>query len=292
PLPDEPIVEMAVPPTDLDPGPMDEPEPIIIQFGIWPFHSLVRRRLDSCPTLVFPAIKLKGGGFSLPRRSKMLSEWKLIKSLHATPQSRNTIHRLGLNRIPKRQGDFPCTCHCGAEETVAHLTGECKDFEPLRDQLLPKWIELACVIEPTVRTELQTAAQDAANKAATEALAEDTNTTAEADALAEESTPADNDTPVKEAGPAPCFPALPTAAPELNNWVALPLLRWNAFDNSASQTAQHFVKLYQLASAGFIHLLWVARNDLAYSSIRWTRHRFVMDYNRRLQTDARATIPA
>ncbi|KAJ2073238.1 hypothetical protein GGI09_008974, partial [Coemansia sp. S100] len=87
PLPDEPIVEMAVPPTDLDPGPMDEPEPIIIQFGIWPFHSLVRRRLDSCPTLVFPAIKLKGGGFSLPRRSKMLSEWKLIKSLHATPQS-------------------------------------------------------------------------------------------------------------------------------------------------------------------------------------------------------------
>ncbi|KAJ2742631.1 hypothetical protein GGI20_004342 [Coemansia sp. BCRC 34301] len=96
--------------------------------------------------------------------------------------------------------------HCGAEETVAHLTGECRDFESFRDQFFLNWIALANTVAPALHKELT----EAAKKAAAEEQAE-------ANALA-----AEVGAPPPELSALPCvaaivFPALPVAAPELDN---------------------------------------------------------------------------
>ncbi|KAJ2815641.1 hypothetical protein GGI24_005980, partial [Coemansia furcata] len=142
--------------------------PIAIPFAMWSNHGAVRRLLDGAPPLVYPSVTLSGNNFSLPRFNATCMPWKAIKKLHATPEVRNTVHRLSINRIPKRQGLFPRECHCGALETVAHLTGICRDFAPLRDQFFPRWIALAHTLVPTIRDELQDAATEAARIEAAE----------------------------------------------------------------------------------------------------------------------------
>ncbi|KAJ2820453.1 hypothetical protein FBU31_005220 [Coemansia sp. 'formosensis'] len=87
------------------------------------------------------------------------------------------------------------------------------------------------------------------------------------------------------------LPQMPIVPPELDNWVALPLLQWGALADLKSTTAVHFLQLYQLAAAYFLHLLWVARNDLAYSDTRWTRQRFMVAFNLKLKSSAQAVFP-
>ncbi|KAJ2805165.1 hypothetical protein H4S07_004080 [Coemansia furcata] len=251
---------------------------------MWSNHGAVRQLLDGTPPLVYPSVTLSGDNFSLPRFNVTRTPWKAIKKLHATPEARNTVHRLSINRIPKRQGLFPRECHCGALETVAHLTGICRDFALLRDQFFPRWIALAHTLAPMIRDELQAAATEAAK-----------NEAAEKHAAAVERAMATNAPP-----PTPdtqsliiniSLPRLPVVPPELDNWVALPLLQWGALADLKSTTAVHFLQLYQLAAAHFLHLLWVARNDLAYSDTRWTRQRFMVAFNLKLKSSAQAVFP-
>ncbi|KAJ2437892.1 hypothetical protein GGF42_008477, partial [Coemansia sp. RSA 2424] len=108
------------------------PEPLAIPYELWSYHGTVRKMLDAAPPLTYPTITLSGGGYALSKYSETKTPWKAIRKLHATPQARNTIHRLSINRIPRQKGDYPKTCHCLAPETVAHLTGICKDFDPFR----------------------------------------------------------------------------------------------------------------------------------------------------------------
>ncbi|KAJ2480270.1 hypothetical protein IWW47_005964, partial [Coemansia sp. RSA 2052] len=49
--------------------------------------------------------------------------------------------------------------------------------------------------------------------------------------------------------------------------------------------AKQFMQLYLLAAALLIHILWVARNDNAYSAERWSRKRFMDTYNYQLRSD-------
>ncbi|KAJ2821894.1 hypothetical protein GGI24_004088, partial [Coemansia furcata] len=207
-----------------------------------------------------------------------------IKKLHATPEARNTVHRLSINRIPKRQGLFPRECHCGALETIAHLTGVCRDFAPLRDQFFPRWIALAHTLAPTIRDELQDAATEAARIEAAEK-----HTAAVERAMATNALPPTPDTQRLIINIS--LPRLPVVPPELDNWVALPLLQWGTLADLKSATAVHFLQLYQLAAAHFLHLLWVARNDLAYSDTRWTRQRFMVAFNLKLKSSTQAVFP-
>ncbi|KAJ2906887.1 hypothetical protein GGI21_003980, partial [Coemansia aciculifera] len=285
PLP-SPIADPTVPPPApaRTAAPAPAPEPIVVPFSTWRHHGLTRKLLDTAPPLPIPKVSLRGSGLELPTYTEFRTLWKMIKNLHATPQARGTVHRLALNRIPYRQGLSPKTCHCQAHETPAHLTGACPDFAPFREQFLQGFTTLANTVRHNVYGELKaSAARDAI--AATIAAQKKADTEA-----------AEAGVPSAAVPPIPpkrvSLSALPSSPPDLSDWTYLPLLRWTAYAKAtASPTATDFIKLYQLAAALLLHLLWVARNDNAYSADRWTRQRFLGRYNQRLLSDVSATIP-
>ncbi|KAJ1856681.1 hypothetical protein GGF49_005065 [Coemansia sp. RSA 1853] len=79
-------------------------------------------------------------------------------------------------------------------------------------------------------------------------------------------------------------------APQLENWLALPFLRWSTFCNLKTPTAMHFNQCYELAASLFIHFRYVARNNLVYMHERWQADQFAISFNSKFQQFANATI--
>ncbi|KAJ2362318.1 hypothetical protein IW150_007036, partial [Coemansia sp. RSA 2607] len=104
-----------------------------VPFAAWHDLGRTRRLLDTARPMPHPTPRIIGAGLRLPKYTAERTIWRQIKGLNATPQMRNTLHRLVFGHIPKRQDrDTSDLCACGAPETVAHLTGKCWAFAPLR----------------------------------------------------------------------------------------------------------------------------------------------------------------
>ncbi|KAJ2790928.1 hypothetical protein GGI18_001490 [Coemansia linderi] len=244
----------------------DEPE-LSTPFKCWHSTRSTRallQRVDPAPA--FPKTDLDQH-FSLLPVSRNSSEWALTESINALPQARSTLKRLLHKRMPVRQGHIT-TCICAPagtpapRETVHHMLVECPAAKPFSSELFPKWIRLAQKLKPTVLYEHNIA-----------------------------SLQPDADGCVYKLPPPASLPAeLPTAPPSTELIPMAPFLKWLAFA-VPTETAEHFHQLWQLASSTLIQLLWLQRNDLAYSEDRWSQERFITAYNSELTRYAQASTP-
>ncbi|KAJ1864760.1 hypothetical protein LPJ73_000207 [Coemansia sp. RSA 2703] len=270
-----------------------------VPFAAWHDLGRTRRLLDTARPMPHPTPRIIGAGLRLPKYTAERTIWRQIKGLNATPQMRNTLHRLVFGHIPKRQDrDTSDLCACGAPETVAHLTGKCWAFAPLRAQFTDAWLLFARFLAGQIMAEFAQSAA-ALDVALATATATTPTPTQPAGSTPSPSTqppaPSSTQRPARPTATPDVRSMLPAAWPELDTFVVLPLLQWAAFNGQPgviSPSAEAFKQLYQLAASTFIHLLWVARNDHAYSQVRWTHHRFAIAFNRDFTNYAHATLPS
>ncbi|KAJ1822005.1 hypothetical protein LPJ75_000580, partial [Coemansia sp. RSA 2598] len=260
-LPNAPPASVPAPAPTAEPQDTTADLPDPIPFADWSKKSATRLHLDQVPAqpLPTPAFPDPCPGLTVFKPTPRESVWTRVHRLNATAQQRGTLHRMLLNRIPKRPPNNSWECHCGADETVHHLFSKCRAFARIRAQFFPAWLRIARSIAATVRQEM-------------------------ADSLAQTDGP--------QPQPLPELPGPIPSTVRLADWIAAPLLRWSAFTNTGSQTAELFNRSYEIAAATPIHLFWVARNDHAYSGNRWSLNRLTLHYNTELRAHFAATIPS
>ncbi|KAJ1848335.1 hypothetical protein LPJ73_004003, partial [Coemansia sp. RSA 2703] len=247
-----------------------------VPFAAW--HDLGRTRhlLDTARPMPHPTPRIIGAGLRLPKYTAERTIWRQIKGLNAPPQMRNTLHRL----------------------TVAHLTGKCWAFAPLRAQFTDTWLLFARFLAGQIMAEFaqSAAALDVALATATATTPTPTQPACSAPGPSTQPlAPGSTQRPVRPTATPDVRSMLPAAWPELDTFIVLLLLQWAAFDGQPgviSPSAEAFKQLYQLAASTFIHLLWVARNDHAYSQVRWTHHRFAIAFNCDFTNYAHAMLPS
>ncbi|ORX72404.1 hypothetical protein DL89DRAFT_265967, partial [Linderina pennispora] len=216
------------------------------------------------PTLAFPKI---------PKTTP----WSIVARVNAPPQARATLHRLHVDRLPRRyHQDSPKQCRCGATETPQHLAGACPLTAHYRDQVLPKYVAVGQALVPNVLAEVAESMERAHGTGI-----QDMDI---------------YELPITRPRPPNRLPfPFPPTQISPGHWLVSPALCWTAFtlpqirDNS--RIAQEFQQLWELGTSLLIYFLAIARHDEAYTDTVWSTARFTSAYNGEFTKYALAFLP-